>query len=130
MGAGSVRQASESEAIEILRQPGVIERLSKPPEKIVNGQCFIVDHGLLLILIPHTGDDVEAHIACPRSEWARIHQLIDSAIQFIAKIGYNSIYTNVAESLPTTANLIMKHGFEWVDTIGTERIYQWVSKQR
>ena len=130
MGASSVRQASEAEAIDMLRQHGVAERLSASPERIEKGQCFIVGDALLLILMPHTGDDVEAHIACPRQHWHQIHSLIDTAIQFIAKIGYNSIYTNVAENLPTTANLIMKHGFEWVETIGTERIYRWVSERR
>ena len=130
MGTNIVRQASHDEAIDILRQPGVIERLAMQPENIESGQCFVVGDAMLLVLIHHNCESVEAHIACPRSEWARIHQLIDSAIQFIAKIGYNSIYTNVAENLPTTANLIMKHGFEWVNTIGTERIYKWVSKRR
>lgn len=129
MGASSIRQVTKAEALAVLHEPGVIERLPDKPERIHNGQCFIIGDALLLILMPHTGDDVEAHIACPRQHWHQIHSLIDTAIQFIAKIGYNSIYTNVAENLPTTANLIMKHGFKWVDTIGTERVYQWVSER-
>lgn len=127
MDSNCVKLATEQEALNVLNQPGVLERLPVKPEKIHNGQCFLVNNQMLFILISQDGDGIEAHIACPKTHWKNIHSLIDAGIQFICKIGYNAIYTNVTEHLKTTQNLIMKHGFKEIGRNETERFYKWES---
>lgn len=129
MGAVSVRQATDAEALDILKAPGVSHRLSVEADKIHTGTPYLINERLLLILIPHTTNQCEAHIASPRKHWARIHDDIDEALIFISELGYNEVYTTVTDHLVTTHNLICKHGFEKIDQVINEGIYRWVSKQ-
>lgn len=130
MGAVSIRvTASDAEALEILRSPGVRHRLESEPDAIRSGTPYIVNERMLLILIDHTSDACEAHIAAPKRHWRHIHTDINEALKFIVNLGYNQVYTTVTDHLATTKNLICKHGFEKVGQIDSEGIYRWVSKQ-
>lgn len=129
MDSDNVRAATDAEAIEILKGDGVRHRLSIEPQGIQAGKPYIINDRFLLIVIHHTKDACEAHIASNRANWRYIHTDIHQALNFIQELGYNQVYTNVSENLKTTANLIRKHGFELVDQAGNEGIYQWASKQ-
>ena len=126
---GTVRTLSESDALDIMRSDGVVERLKVTPEVIEQGDLYLVNDRMLLVLIEHSENMVEAHIAQPKSNWTHIHTDIDQSLIFIQSVGYNKVYTNVRESLKTTLNLLKKHGFKHIDMIDGEVILLWPSKQ-
>jgi hypothetical protein len=126
MGASVI---SETDAIAILNSDGVIDRLKVSPDRIEQGDLYLINDRMLLVLIGH-GDSVEAHIAQPRKYWKYIHKDIKQALIFIQSLGYNQVYTNVRSELKTTLNLLNKHGFNRIETINNEVILQWELKQR
>lgn len=125
----NVRPAKEYEVIDLLRSKGVLERLKSYPEHIRQGLLFIVNERMALILIPHSEQITEAHIAESRENIQFIHTDIDESLKFIQSLGYNQVYTNVRNELKTTLNLLIKHGFSAVDTVHSEVILLWASKQ-
>ena len=124
-----IRPASESEAIEILKSKGVIERLKVKPEHIHAGELHLVNDRMLLLLIEQTDKAVEAHIGQSKEHWKHIHSDIDEALRFIVNLGYSEVWTNVRQELKTTINLLAKHDFELVSQIDGEDVLRWVSKQ-
>lgn len=128
MDSVSVRTATESEAVKALNADGVVERLLAKVDHVDRGDLYIVNERMLLALMPHGDDIVEAHIAQPKKHWAYIHDDIGESLIFIQSIGYNEIYTNVRESLKTTLNLLKKHDFKQIDTINGEVILRWALK--
>lgn len=125
MGAGVI---SESDAIAILNSGGVIDRLKVSPCRIEQGDLYLINDRMLLILIDH-GCSVEAHIAQAKRNWKYIHKDIDEALIFIQSLGYNQVYTNVRNELKTTLNLLRKHDFKEVDKAKDEVILLWELKQ-
>lgn len=125
----TVRPAQGNEGLDALKSKGVAERLSVKPSPIINGLPYIVNERMLLILFPLSSRQVEAHIAEPKKHWTYIHDDIKESLIFIQSLGYNQVYTNVRSSLKTTLNLLKKHGFEHIDTIESEVILKWASKQ-
>lgn len=121
--------ASESQALEILRGDGVRQRLLVEPKSIVNGDTYLINGRMLLILIEHNKTQIEAHIAINRENWRHVHDDINEAIRFIVNLGYSEIWTNVRQELKTTINLLKKHGFEVFDTVKSEVLLRWASKQ-
>ena len=126
---GAVRLATHDEAMEILGAHGVIDRLLVTPKKIIQGVPYLVNGRMLLVLIEHSNESVEAHIGEPKEYWPHIHDDINESLIFIQSLGYNRVYTNVRKSLKTTLNLLKKHEFKQVDTIQDEVILEWESKQ-
>lgn len=125
----SVRPASESESIDLLSSVGVLERLKVKPVRVENGDTYVVNERMLLVLLPYPNGIIEAHIAEPKQYWKHIHTDIDDSLIFIQSLGYNEVYTNVRETLKTTLNLLKKHDFKHIDTIDSEVILKWESKQ-
>lgn len=126
---GTVRQATDDDAINILSSIGVVERLLCKPSRIINGDAYIINERLLLVLIEHSESEVEAHIGQAKENWQHIHDDIQQSLIFIQSLGYNQVYTNVRESLKTTLNLLAKHDFKQMDTIESEVILKWALKQ-
>ena len=124
-----IRAAQEAESIRILKSKGVYERLKVEPENIHYGSTSLINDRMLLILIKHSEEMVEAHIAQPKEHWKHIHEDINEALRFIVNLGYSEVQTNVRQELMTTINLLTKHGFKPVQTIDSEVILKWVSKQ-
>lgn len=121
--------ATESQALEILRGEGVRHRLLVEPKSIVNGDTYIINGRMLLILIEHNSEQVEAHIAINKRNWRHVHDDINEAIRFIVNLEYSEIWTNVREELKTTINLLKKHNFKVFDTVNGEVLLTWVLKQ-
>jgi hypothetical protein len=120
---------SNDKAITILNKPGIKERLNFEVKEINNGHMFLVNDRMLLVLIPHSKTEVEAHIGQPREHWPYIHNDIKDALIFIIGMGYNSVYTNVSKELKTTLNLLKKHDFKMVELDNNEVILKWESAQ-
>jgi len=129
MDSINIRQATEDEAFEALSSKGVLERLSVKPSKVVYGDSYMVNSRMLLILIEHTREAVEVHIAQPKKHWQNIHEDINQSLNFIQCLGYNEAFTNVREYLKTTLNLLKKHDFKQIDHENGEVILKWESKQ-
>lgn len=121
--------ATESQALEILRGEGVRHRLLIEPKSIVNGDAYLINGRMLLILIGHNSEQVEAHIAINKRNWQHVHDDINEAIRFIVNLEYSEIWTNVREELKTTINLLKKHDFKVFDTVNGEVLLRWVLKQ-
>ena len=121
--------ATESQALEILRGEGVRHRLLVEPKSIVNGDTYLINGRMLLILIEHNSEQVEAHIAINKRNWQHVHDDINEAIRFIVNLEYSEIWTNVREELKTTINLLKKHDFSVFDTVNGEVLLRWVLKQ-
>lgn len=120
-----IREAEAGEATEILSQDGVKERLLVEPTEVKNGQSLIVNDRMLLVLIEHTKDIVEAHIAEPRKHWKHLYSDIEAVIEYCQYRGYKQIFTSVRSELKTTLNLAKKHGFKVYNQIGSEVILKW-----
>jgi len=129
MDTDSVRLSHAGEAIGILNSDGVSDRLNAKAEKIHRGMSYIINDRMLLILMDLGDQIAEAHIAQSKSNWPSIHEDIETAIEFIANLGFVEIYTNVRSELKKTINLLTKHNFRIDDTIQSEVILKWESKQ-
>jgi hypothetical protein len=128
MDSNSVRPATKDESVAILSSKGVAERLNIKPGPIVKGTAFIVNERMLLVLVKHTYNAIEAHIAQAQDNWPHIHADIADSLIFIQSLGYNEIYTNVRSELKSTLNLLAKHGFEQIDQTDCEVILKWESR--
>jgi len=128
MDSNRIRPATKDESVAILSSKGVVERLNIKPGPIFKGEPFIVNERLLLVLVKHTSEAVEAHIAQIKGNWPHIHQDINDSLIFIQGLGYNEVYTNVRSNLKSTLNLLSKHGFEQIDLIDCEVILKWESR--
>ncbi len=117
------------QALKILQSEGVKERIGLVNE-IKCGYCYLVNHRMLLVLIPHTERAIEAHIAEPKAYLSHIHEDIETAKELIQLKGYSEIWTNVTSHFKTTINLLTKHGFDTIDEINNEVLMLWVSQQQ
>ena len=121
--------ATNKEVAAALWSEGVLDRLSIEPSEVVEGDSYMINNRMLLILIEHSEYIVEAHLAQPKEHWKDIHRDIEQALNFIQLLGYNEVYTNVREPLKTTLNLLKKHNFKQIDHENGEVILKWESKQ-
>jgi hypothetical protein len=126
---GAVRPASHEDSLDVLSAHGVIDRLMVTPKEVIQGTPYMINNRMLLVLIEHSKESVEAHIGEPKEYWSHIHDDIEESLIFIRSLGYNRVYTNVRKSLKTTLNLLKKHEFKQVDMIQDEVILEWESKQ-
>ena len=75
----SIRDASDEEALEILRDKTVLPFLSVYPDELISVEKYILGERALLVVIPD-GDKVEVHIACRRKQRAGLREYLERCL--------------------------------------------------
>jgi len=110
MGA-DLRPCTESEALEILRDPSVLPYLSVYPVGLKDVEAYLMDEKALVIVIP-MGDEAEVHIACKRKDRAFLRESIKSGLKWLKERGFVRVFTTAPDHRKALTNMLQSLDFK------------------
>lgn len=120
-----IRLASEKEALEIMSEPQIVERVGKVAHKFCYQPWVAYNdlgHRLLFVFYESDYPKFEIHIASPKDSILSCRKLAKEALIFIFAMGAESIVTDCPKG--KISNMAKKMGMSLVKKIKNQHYYE------
>jgi hypothetical protein len=107
----SIRQCSESEALEILNDRSIAKLLSVKPESIKDDYVLLIVNEMLLVLAKPEKQSIEIHVACRFRDRAFVRDTMVNGIKWLESCGFTTIWTTAPDSRKGLTKLLESIGF-------------------
>ena len=101
---------TESQALDILRDPTVLPNLSVYPIGVKDVEMYLLDEKALVLVMPQ-GEKAEIHIACKRKDRANLRESMKNGLNWLKNRGFSQVFTTAPNHRKALINMLESLNF-------------------